>query len=461
MQRNRFIVFAFALLLFAVPIFAEGPTTFQQIWGENGENWGAVATVAVLLSILFAALAYMAGLAFRQPRLTIWAKNEIYQALASAFIFAFILGFVVFLSQFSAELSSLYAHKVGACSSDADCGVSNKPCTLDMECSPWECVRNWRTGEWRCGNGYQCLNGNCAISCETLIGPYSPGDASYHIRCARRILSSSKSAMVVQADQILNVNMRIQMLIGLGKKVDISPNLSTMPIFPTEPIPAEAAEGISFSMYAGASMLGDAIGYIFSFMSGWIVSFLAQEFFLRMVQDALFPILLALGLILRTFFFTRRLGGLLIAVAIGLYTIYPLMYILLADQFIFADENIWYDRWNFYSCFCDNTDPWWVKALALVNPAVSSIIYTVRAPEDCPIRLCASDLLLSYFLPTPMPINIFQTNWLFALCESVGRLMVPALFIPVVIIIVTVSFIKGLSPLLGGDVEIAGLTHLI
>ena len=39
--------------------------------------------------------------------------------------------------------------------------------------------------------------------------------------------------------------------------------------------------------------------------------------------------------------------------------------------------------------------------------------------------------------------------------------MVPALVIPLISILVTIAFIKGLSPLLGGDVEIAGLTHLI
>jgi hypothetical protein len=54
-----------------------------------------------------------------------------------------------------------------------------------------------------------------------------------------------------------------------------------------------------------------------------------------------------------------------------------------------------------------------------------------------------------------------ELGWIFEACHVTGRLMVPALFIPVIVIIVTVSFIKGLSPLLGGDVEIAGLTHLI
>jgi hypothetical protein len=43
----------------------------------------------------------------------------------------------------------------------------------------------------------------------------------------------------------------------------------------------------------------------------------------------------------------------------------------------------------------------------------------------------------------------------------VGYLMVPAVFIPLIIILVTISFIRTLSPMLGGDIEIAGLTRIL
>ncbi|MEM3690689.1 MAG: hypothetical protein QXZ40_03115, partial [Candidatus Micrarchaeia archaeon] len=44
---------------------------------------------------------------------------------------------------------------------------------------------------------------------------------------------------------------------------------------------------------------------------------------------------------------------------------------------------------------------------------------------------------------------------------TVGYLMVPGTFLPLLIILVTISFIKVLSPQLGGDVEIAGLTRIL
>jgi hypothetical protein len=51
-----------------------------------------------------------------------------------------------------------------------------------------------------------------------------------------------------------------------------------------------------------------------------------QEVFLHFIAIALFPSLLVSGAVLRTFAFTRKLGGLLLAMAIALYFIYPAFY---------------------------------------------------------------------------------------------------------------------------------------
>ncbi len=51
-----------------------------------------------------------------------------------------------------------------------------------------------------------------------------------------------------------------------------------------------------------------------------------QELMIRFIATALFPTLLIVGSILRTFTFTRRLGGLLLALGITLYFIFPAFY---------------------------------------------------------------------------------------------------------------------------------------
>lgn len=54
---------------------------------------------------------------------------------------------------------------------------------------------------------------------------------------------------------------------------------------------------------------------------------LAQKFFLENICFKLGPVLLILGIVGRSLFLTRSLGGLLIAIAIGLMYVYPIMYV--------------------------------------------------------------------------------------------------------------------------------------
>ena len=57
-----------------------------------------------------------------------------------------------------------------------------------------------------------------------------------------------------------------------------------------------------------------------------------------------------------------------------------------------------------------------------------------------------------------------ENNWVVGndgVLENTAKLLIYATFIPFIVLMGTIAFIKGLSPLLGGDVEIAGITHLI
>jgi len=55
---------------------------------------------------------------------------------------------------------------------------------------------------------------------------------------------------------------------------------------------------------------------------------MVQALFIRFVDTIAIPILLPLGLILRSFFMTRKLGGAIMAIAIGLGVVFPLTFVL-------------------------------------------------------------------------------------------------------------------------------------
>lgn len=84
--------------------------------------------------------------------------------------------------------------------------------------------------------------------------------------------------------------------------------------------------GTSARLNAGLSMRAERASSLFETASSIISSIKAQEFFVKMAATTLAPAFLLLGIVLRTFFFTRKLGGLLLAIAVSLFFVYPLCY---------------------------------------------------------------------------------------------------------------------------------------
>ena len=87
-----------------------------------------------------------------------------------------------------------------------------------------------------------------------------------------------------------------------------------------------AFAGATTQWNAGESIQAERAGTLFEMLAKLIVSLYAQKYFLQVVSFGIAPVLLLLGIILRTFFFTRKLGGLLLAIAISLFIVYPLTF---------------------------------------------------------------------------------------------------------------------------------------
>jgi len=85
--------------------------------------------------------------------------------------------------------------------------------------------------------------------------------------------------------------------------------------------------GMSIRFNAGDSIMGERHGAMFSQVSKILASIYAQKYFIDVITFGIAPLFILLGIVLRTFFFTRKLGGLLLAIAISLFIIYPLTYV--------------------------------------------------------------------------------------------------------------------------------------
>ncbi|MCX8163351.1 MAG: NADH-quinone oxidoreductase subunit J [Candidatus Micrarchaeota archaeon] len=64
------------------------------------------------------------------------------------------------------------------------------------------------------------------------------------------------------------------------------------------------------------------------FLSSFLISLMAQKTFLNFIAPVFGPFLILLGVLFRTFFFTRKIGGLFIAIGLGLFLIWPLTYLI-------------------------------------------------------------------------------------------------------------------------------------
>ncbi|HSB47209.1 MAG TPA: hypothetical protein VLD37_04280 [Candidatus Bilamarchaeum sp.] len=71
----------------------------------------------------------------------------------------------------------------------------------------------------------------------------------------------------------------------------------------------------------------DMYAIVFEYYTNLLSTIEAQRFFVREICFKMGPVILAIGIVARTFFFTRKLGGLLMAIAVGVMFFFPGMYI--------------------------------------------------------------------------------------------------------------------------------------
>lgn len=134
-----------------------------------------------------------------------------------------------------------------------------------------------------------------------------------YITAAKTYLDSIYKIGSTYAQDALKKSIKEQKAANLG--VNTVANIALM-----------AYAGVIIRPNAGRSIEAERAGIIFENATRMLASIYAQRYFIDVVAFALAPILLLLGILLRTFFFSRRLGGLLLAIGISIFVVYPLTY---------------------------------------------------------------------------------------------------------------------------------------
>ncbi len=268
----------------------------------------------------------------------------------------------------------------------------------------------------------------------------------------------------------------------------------------------EKAGFFTFNPYRGFFVLGNLMK-TFAFETAikimGVVKF--QEVMISYISQALFPGLLMLGVLLRTFAFTRKIGGLLMAIALVLFFVFPMFYafpglIVMQVKHDFRDadnpdpgiadymyakgtfttlgkdvdlqkevekykklreqvENLGPDEFrkkvnSGQILNGDNPGDPSLKDFNLLNGEIN--------PESVSETYKSGSRFLNIVTTTKWydtdTTAVFDQNGVF---DALARLSFFSLFFGILAIIASIASIRSLSVMLGGDVEIAGLTHLI
>jgi hypothetical protein len=211
----------------------------------------------------------------------------------------------------------------------------------------------------------------------------------------------------------------------LAESVTIGANTAVTPWF--------SKFNIAFGtpLNAGLIILNNSISKALSELLNMVGAMKAQEIALAFMPGLSSAFFIA-GILFRVPWFTRKLGGLLIALAIGIYTILPLIYVL-----------AWYtvDR----------------STISLDASSLSPVLREGGSPGDFEsgFGLTSSpDILFTKYDAQGREEQI-------GLLDIVGRAYLINTLIPVLAIFATIGFVRHFSPMIGGDVEIAGLTRII
>lgn len=362
----------------------------QPLWFTLSGDALIWSGIIIGIAALLLGAAFMASKVFMVPAWEAWVREEFGNLLFTAFI---LVAFVTFAYAIEFVADSL-ARDVLFSSN------TNSYWRYIYECTPG--ADKW-CGRWD------------RISVRPTSCPYP-----CHVYIARGFLGSvyeDYGASITSTAKALAVS-RLFESFGLSVGLDV--------------VPWAAKLYISFGipLYPGRAVFNNSLSKALDELLRMSMGIKAQEVMLGYLPG-LSGIFFITGVLFRIPWFTRKLGGLLVALAIGLYAILPLVYVL-----------AWY-----------TVD----RSSVTFNEQMLSEDLTEVEFGELASTLGGKTSVASLFTNYDGSGKEVQIG----LLDMVGRAYLINTLIPVLAIFATIGFVRHFSPMIGGDVEIAGLTRII
>lgn len=174
------------------------------------------------------------------------------------------------------------------------------------------------------------------------------------------------------------------------------------------------------------------IQYIIKLLSTVAISAVVQSSILIFVAVGALTVILPVGLILRSFYPTRRLGGFLMALSIGLYVVLPLSYVLNATLASAYSSNIDSSSLNSVTLTASN-----------LQNRITSITNPINANQGIGIFRSLSALITSLSSGLSSMVN--------SLLSIVAYFIVSSFVLPAFSLIITGISVREFAELLGSE----------
>jgi len=198
---------------------------------------------------------------------------------------------------------------------------------------------------------------------------------------------------------------------------------------------------VSITLSGVLNPLLTQLGYLVNAVTAMVVSIEVQGMLLSFIAAIAIPVLLPVGLVLRSAVVTRRLGGTIIAMAIGLFAIFPTTYLFNAELL------------NSYSSTI--TDP----SLSLIGSIATGSQDGITAQMAAANQSSSTGMfLLLGALSSSLGgiVSAFQ-DALKSVANEVAMLIIEVFFLPVFSVILTVVSIREIARMLGSEVNFGKL----
>ncbi len=476
-----------------------------------------IIAIAIFIDAAIVALWYFAGAVLNNNKIKSTAMGEFYQVFGTALLVAVLAGIlVIFANTFYSATSSTSLMSPSAIFNMCKGINSTSMLTLlNSSLSPTGSSLLYSSS----ASGFPGL---CALVKQNNKQTFTE-KVDYPLAATGVIIANVTNQTATNLNSFFIFDSYVGFLEKLSPSLNIciSPGDPPIPIIPEcvlpLPDPPELLIHYSITPFAGYSLIYKSLAALGDLLTAALESFIAQLTLLSIFLYA-WPYFLFVGIILRATPFTRKIGGLLLAIAVAGVIFFPLIfsieYLSLAHglgpslgyvppsgssgaitpgSYSANDIGSYYGFGNIFTnstYFIPNSTGEPYVTNFYIMPNISAIaIYGGCWPHNGNLfeteQADTQDLLIPYangggifssiiafanHNPTPPTGTLgityacnrsqaLNTNYLVA--RSYGVFGISAYFLPIINIIIVLTAIIGVSGLLGGDTSLAGLSRLV